>query len=236
AARASGGGNLDPRGGTRYPPRSRMPSPARSTEAERGDAPGGGRATWRTGVFDRASRATTDRSRTRVRARRWAARALIAAFALAVIGTDVAIRHARLAQLEAAALAFYAASALASVVLWTSLAALASSARGRAARSVARALLVVGALLAVGGQLYTYDHYQAYLNHRAVLVGTSFLPSVGQQLWFDRWSFARALVPWLALACALPWLARRLAPLRSARRRWLCADLALAAALTAAVV
>ena len=49
-----------------------------------------------------------------------------------------------------------------------------------------RALLVVAAALAVGAQRYFFARYHAYMNPRAVLVGTSMLPSVGQQLWVDR--------------------------------------------------
>ena len=55
-------------------------------------------------------------------------------------------------------------------------------ARGHA-RWPVRVLLSAFALLLVGSQIYTFERYQAYVNHRAVLVGTSFLPSIGQQLW-----------------------------------------------------
>ena len=51
------------------------------------------------------------------------------------------------------------------------------------------------ATMAVGAQLYFFGRYHAYMNPRAVLVGTSMMPSVGQQLWIDRASFLRAILP-----------------------------------------
>ena len=97
--------------------------------------------------------------------------------------------------------------------LWASLLCLATR-RAGAGRIVARALLVILAILAAGAQIYTFDRYQAYLNHRAVLVGTSMMPSVGQQLWMDRLTFAHAIVPAALLAALLPWVVKRLAPAR----------------------
>ena len=42
------------------------------------------------------------------------------------------------------------------------------------------------------------------------------MPSVGQQLWMDRWGFARALLPPLLFACAVPFAGRFLARARRA--------------------
>jgi glucan phosphoethanolaminetransferase (alkaline phosphatase superfamily) len=84
--------------------------------------------------------------------------------------------------------------------------------------------------MAVGAQLYYFGRYHAYMNPRAVLVGTSMLPSIGQQLWSDRASFLRALVPPLALAALLPIARRTLAPV-SARSGWRALDAALAVLL-----
>lgn len=70
-------------------------------------------------------------------------------------------------------------------------------------RWLALALLLGGAIFAVGGQAYTFERYRAYINHRAVLVGTSFLPSIRQQLWFDRWPFAKTILPPMFVALAL---------------------------------
>lgn len=165
--------------------------------------------------------------------RRWAARLLLVLPTLAILALDLAKRHGRVLAFDKADLAFYVLSGLVGLVMWAGLVGVASRHRGPAKWTV-RVVLVIVALLAVGGQIYSYQRYQAYVNHRAVLVGTSFLPSVGQQLWFDRWSFARALLPSLFLAIAIPIAAVKLAPMRSRRRGWLCLDLALVAILIGA--
>ncbi len=174
-------------------------------------------------------------TKSQARVRRFLGRLLLLAPPFAVLAMDLGRRHQRIFGLEPAELAFYFLSAACGVLLWISLYAVATRHRG-IARWPVRVVLVVGALLAIGGQIYTFDRYQAYMNHRAVLVGTSFLPSIGQQLWFDRWTFAKALVPWIVVAIALPWIGTRLAPMRSRARGWLCLDLAIVAALTAAFV
>lgn len=173
--------------------------------------------------------------RAAARVRRWAGRALLLAPTGGILAVDLAKRHPRLLAFEGRDLLFYLGSLLCGLVLWTSLVGVATRARG-VARWPARALLVALALLLVGGQIYTFERYQAYVNHRAVLVGTSFLPSIGQQLWFDRWTFARALLPCLALAIAIPFAAVKLAPMRQRSRGWLCLDLALVAVLLGAFI
>lgn len=173
--------------------------------------------------------------RTAARARRWLGRLLLFVPTIAIVAVDLAKRRERLLGFEGQDLAFYLLSVLVGFFLWSSLLAVATRRRGFA-RWPVRVILVIAALLFVGGQIYSYGRYQAYVNHRAVLVGTSFLPSVGQQLWFDRWSFARVLLPCLALALVLPFSGAMLAPLRKRSRGWLCLDIALVALLTAAFV
>jgi len=116
-------------------------------------------------------------------------------------------------------LATYAIALTLSVALWTSLGCIAAV-RSGGGRWFGRVALVILGIGAVGAQLYTFDRYQAYLSHRAVLLGTSMLPSVGQQLWLDRGTFAHAVIPAALIALLVPWLAKRLAPSRgtSARR------------------
>ena len=143
--------------------------------------------------------------RTAARVRRWAGRALLFAPTIGILAVDLGKRHPRVLGFPTPDLLFYFGSVLVGLVLWTSLLAVATRARG-VARWPVRALLVFGALILVGGQLYTFQRYQAYVNHRAVLVGTSFLPSIGQQLWFDRWTVVRALLP--ATATSVRWRAR----------------------------
>jgi glucan phosphoethanolaminetransferase (alkaline phosphatase superfamily) len=168
-------------------------------------------------------------SRGRARARRWAARALLAIPAAAVLVFDVLRRGRWLGHLPEQDASTYVVSLLMSGLLWGSLVCAASRGRG-SGRWVARGALVLGALLAVGAQLYTFDRYQAYLNHRAVLVGTSMMPSVGQQLWTDRASFARFVVPAAVLAGLLPWLVRKVARPRMRAATW-SRDLAVLAVL-----
>lgn len=174
-------------------------------------------------------------ARTQARVRRWVGRLLVALPPLAVLAVDLSRRHLRIGDFELPELGFYLGSAAVGLLFWTSLLAAATRARG-VARWPVRALVVLAALVCVGSQLYTFARYGAYMNHRAVLVGTSFLPSIGQQLWFDRWAFARALLPCLAVAIAVPILGARLAPMRLRSRGWMCLDLALVAAIIAAFV
>ncbi|HVH42689.1 MAG TPA: sulfatase-like hydrolase/transferase [Labilithrix sp.] len=186
-------------------------------------------------VSQRTLRSKPNARRAKARARRWLARGLIASPPLALLALDLGRRHLRISDFESGDLAFYFGSAAVGVVLWVCLLSAATRTRGVGRWSV-RVLVGIAALLCVGGQLYTYARYGAYMNHRAVLVGTSFLPSIGQQLWFDRWTFLRSLLPCLAVAIGVPLVASRLAPLRLRSRGWLCLDLALVAAITAAFV
>ncbi len=173
--------------------------------------------------------------KTKVRARRWLARALVIAAPLSIVAYDFGRRHLRITDFDKNELIFYFASAAVGVLLWVSLLFASTRVRG-VGRWPVRGVLVTAALICVGSQIYTFARYGAYMNHRAVLVGTSFLPSIGQQLWFDRWTFLRSLLPSLVVAVTVPVVASRLAPLRKRSRGWLCLDLALLAAIVAAFV
>ncbi|MDF2693645.1 MAG: putative sulfatase [Labilithrix sp.] len=173
--------------------------------------------------------------RAKVRARRWLARALIVATPIALVLFDFGRRRLRIVEFEARELVFYFASAAIGVILWACLLAAATRTRGFG-RWPVRIVVALGALLCAGSQLYTFARYGAYMNHRAVLVGTSFLPSIGQQLWFDRWTFLRSLLPCLAVAIAVPLVAARIAPMRLRSRAWLCVDIAIVLAVVAAFV
>jgi glucan phosphoethanolaminetransferase (alkaline phosphatase superfamily) len=169
------------------------------------------------------------------RLRRWAARALLISPTLGILALDLSKRHARLRTFEGSDLLFYLLSVGIGLVAWTSLVGAATRPRGPA-RWAARVVLPLAALLFVGSQIYTFEHYQAYVNHRAVLVGTSFLPSIGQQLWFDRGTVARTVLPAIVAAIAIPFAAYKLAPMRKRARGWLCLDLVLVAVLIGAFV
>jgi glucan phosphoethanolaminetransferase (alkaline phosphatase superfamily) len=144
---------------------------------------------------------------------------------------DLYVRHVQIASWPRATQLAYAATLVLGAVMWGALILSAASARAWGAR----ALLLLAAAMAVGAQLYYFGRYHAYMNPRAVLVGTSMMPSIGQQLWSDRASFAMALLPPVALAVLLPLARGRLARV-SRRRGWLALDVALAALLLSAFV
>ncbi|MGH7294872.1 MAG: sulfatase-like hydrolase/transferase [Polyangiaceae bacterium] len=153
---------------------------------------------------------------------------LLAAPGALLATLDFALRHEQIAAWSNATTVSYAGTLVLGALLWGGLVH-AASARGA---WTARLLLAATAAMAVGAQLYYFGRYHAYMNPRAVLVGTSMMPSIGQQLWVDRASFVRALVPPLALASLLPLAVRRVALTapRSARRGL---DVALGALLLA---
>jgi glucan phosphoethanolaminetransferase (alkaline phosphatase superfamily) len=147
------------------------------------------------------------------RARRAGARALTFAPALLVLAADLTLRGPRIATLDPFSKVTYAGTAMLGGSLWGGLLLAASRRRG-GLRWVASGLLCAAALLAVGGQVYAYRRYMAFLDDNSVLVGTSLMPSVRQELWFDRASLVRALAPPLLAAVLLIWASRRLAPTR----------------------
>jgi glucan phosphoethanolaminetransferase (alkaline phosphatase superfamily) len=154
--------------------------------------------------------------------------ALLASPGVAIGLIDAYARSAQIATWSRATLAAYASTLVLSGVLWGSL--LAASASASAKARSARLLLVLGAALAIGTQVYYFGRYHAYMNPRAVLVGTSMLPSVGQQLWSDRLSFVRALLPAVAVAIGLSVLLRRARVITPVRAR-LASDAAIATVL-----
>ena len=142
-------------------------------------------------------------------------RAMLVAPGVAVGLLDLASRRDQLASWPRFTLAAYAGTLALSITLWGALVAAASARRAWGSRT----LLVVAAALAVGAQRYFFARYHAYMSPRAVLVGTSMLPSVGQQLWVDRLGFFSALAPPMALAILWPRLLERVAPVAPARSR-----------------
>jgi hypothetical protein len=140
--------------------------------------------------------------------RRALERAILAVPGLSLALVDATARREQIEGWPRATVLYYAATLVLGGALWAGLIAAAAARRAWGARIV----LLVGATFAVGAQRYFFARYHAYLNPRAVLVGTSMLPSVGQQLWSDRASFLRAVVPPLSLAAVLVLISRRIAP------------------------
>lgn len=166
---------------------------------------------------------------------RTARRRSIAAFLLAspgfaVAALDVQARHAQIHAWPTSARLGYAFTLVLGGLLWAGLVA-AAAAPGA---WLARALLVACATMAVGAQVYFFGRYHAFMNPRAVVVGTSMMPSVVQQLWSDRASFLRAVAPPLALAGLLSLALRRWTPVSRVRGA-LALDAALVCLLVAAL-
>ncbi len=147
--------------------------------------------------------------RRRLRIRRAAAVALMVAPGLTIVLGDILRRHETLYMMTGHETRIYVFWCLLSTALWGAVVHLAMLRRGLL-RWWARILAIVGAALAVGGQAYIFARYQAYLDHRAALVGTTMMPSIGQQLWSDRWAFLAIVGPPLVFALILPFLARHL--------------------------
>src|ERR1700722_4328747 len=139
-------------------------------------------------------------SRIRAPPPRWLTLALLASPGLLVAGVDLQVRSVQIHAWPRAVLLAYLGTLVLGGVLWAGLVVAAAAPRAW----LARVLLGAAAAMALGAQMYFFGRYHALMNPRAVVVGTSMMPSVGQQLWSDRASFLRALLPPLALAALLP--------------------------------
>ncbi len=132
---------------------------------------------------------------------------------LLVVGCDLVLSHGAPLHGTAETKRVYAECAALGVLLWGSLF-LAATARRGPWRWGGRGVLFCLAFLAVGGQLYTFGRYRAFLSTSSMLVGTAMLPSIRQQLWFDQASFLRAVLPPILGVLAIALLQRRVAPPR----------------------
>ena len=168
-------------------------------------------------VVQRAGVWARGRSR-RARARRWAGRALVLLPGALVVAYDVALRHDTIARVPSSDALHYLAAAVVGVLLWTALLVGASARRGGSRWGV-RAALVALAFVAIGGQIYTFRRYHAFLNTQSMLVGTEMLPSIRQQLWVDRVGFLSAVLPPVGLVLFATFAAQHVAPPRRAARR-----------------
>jgi glucan phosphoethanolaminetransferase (alkaline phosphatase superfamily) len=129
---------------------------------------------------------------------------------IGIVLGDWARRSAQLYALGTKDSLRYWAFAIFGSILWGAILHLALQYRTRW-RFAALGFALLGAVFAVGAQAYTFDRYQAYLDHRAVLVGTSMLPSIGQQLWMDRMTFLRSVLPPALVVLAIALFAKKLA-------------------------
>ncbi len=131
---------------------------------------------------------------------------------------DLTLRSQRIGDFDFASMAFYLFSLVLSALLWTTLMIVAAR-RSGIERWISRVVLFAVALFAVGAQSYTFTRYQTYMDHQSVLVGTSMMPSIWQQLSSDWQSFVIALAPPCLAALLIPIFARALAPARPRRAR-----------------
>ena len=131
---------------------------------------------------------------------------------------DASHRATRMALFDARDALAYAFASVLSLLLWASLLVLASARKGwsRHAFSLVTVLL---AAVTVGGQIYAYAQYAAYIHVDAVVLGTAVRASVFNQLAADLPHLATNLFPPALLAMLLVLLVRRSPrPRRSLRR------------------
>ncbi|HEY2410202.1 MAG TPA: hypothetical protein VGI10_29560, partial [Polyangiaceae bacterium] len=150
--------------------------------------------------------------------RKWAGPLLLLLPLVIVLCVDFAHRAARLAELDTSYRWLYASAALESLVVWAVLLHAASRRRG-ALRWVAAILFVISFTFAVGGQIYFFSQYNAYLNVDVSLFASNFKDSVINQLFADLRNYLRAKTPPFLIALLLVWLGRRWLRPRRARAR-----------------
>lgn len=111
-------------------------------------------------------------------------------------------------QLDGTYVLTYAAAVLESSILWGTLLYAAARRRG-GLRLLNAALFVLALTLAVGGQSYFFQQYNAYLNVDVSVFASNFKDSVLNQLWADIENYAMAKLWPLTLSLLLLWLGRR---------------------------
>lgn len=132
---------------------------------------------------------------------------------LLIVGVDLFKRAPELGAPTANRIG-YAACALASALFWAALVGIVARTRGPNRLAAFFVTMALAGVL-VGGQLYTFSRYHSYVTPQAALVGTTMLPSVGQQIASDASEFARSLFPVWLLAAILPWAFSRIDPFSS---------------------
>jgi glucan phosphoethanolaminetransferase (alkaline phosphatase superfamily) len=168
---------------------------------------------------ERARSGRTAKIRRLSRARRFAAPLLILSLPVLVLALDFSRRGERILAFEGEYALTYAAALLESALVWGAL--VYASARQRAGfgRTLPTVLLVVFATLAIGGQVYFYEQYHAYLNVDVSVFASNFMDSVVNQLFADAGNYAATKLPILLFAIVLVVAARRtIRPARSKAR------------------
>lgn len=143
------------------------------------------------------------------RHRRVLGAALLLAVPLLVVLLDVSRRGSRLVKLESTYWLTYLGACVESAVVWGTLLYAASRRRGWL-RNVNAFLFVIALTLAVGGQTYFFEQYNAYLNVDVSVFASNFKDSVVNQLWADIENYMSAKLLPLAVGLSLLWLGRRI--------------------------
>jgi glucan phosphoethanolaminetransferase (alkaline phosphatase superfamily) len=133
---------------------------------------------------------------------------LLLSLPLVVLWVDFERRGDRIVHFEGEYALTYGLAILESIVLWSFLLLSASRLRG-AGRHVSAVLFCLFATFAVGGQIYFFEQYNAYLNFDVSIFATNFAESVVNQLFADIGNYLQAKLPILALSIAAVWAGRR---------------------------
>jgi glucan phosphoethanolaminetransferase (alkaline phosphatase superfamily) len=142
------------------------------------------------------------------RARRFVGPGLFLVLPISVVALDLARRSERVLAFEGDFRFTYLAAFVESLVVWGLLLYAASAQRGKL-RLVATVLFAAFGTFAIGGQIYFFEQYGAYLNTDVSVFAANFQESVVNQLFADFSNYLRAKIPILALTLALIWLGRR---------------------------
>lgn len=132
-----------------------------------------------------------------------------------VIGIDLELRWGRQEQWQTYQFFSYGASLIESFCIWSVLLLAAARRRGRM-RYLYAGIFLFFLTMSVGGQLYFFQQYNAYLNVDVSLFATQFVESVLNQLWADRANYLAVKLPVLLGGVLLLWLSKKF--LRPGRR------------------
>jgi glucan phosphoethanolaminetransferase (alkaline phosphatase superfamily) len=151
------------------------------------------------------------------RARRFAAPLLLLSLPVLVLALDFARRGDRILAFESEYALTYGAALVESAIVWGALVYAAARQRAGFGRTLPTVLLVVFATLAIGGQVYFYEQYHAYLNTDVSVFASNFMDSVVNQLFADVGNYAATKLPILLFVLVLVVAARR--TIRPARKK-----------------
>lgn len=131
---------------------------------------------------------------------------LLAPTAVALV-VDVSRRGAQLLELSPVDMVCYVLALIESVVVWGLLI---YAATGSSRSAIAcRVLFVLGLTLCLGGQVYFFEQFRAYLTRDLTLFASNLTQSALSQLWSDGANYSWTLLPFALSSGAILWCARR---------------------------